>query len=46
MTQQLERDEVEPPALESSDHLADEATLHAVGFDEHQGAFNAHGAQV
>ena len=43
---QLERDQVQAPTLEASDHLADEMALDAVGFDQDKGALEAHGAQV
>jgi hypothetical protein len=45
-TQQLQGDEVQAPALETGDHLADEAALHAVGLDQDEGSFEGHGAQV
>ena len=44
--QQLERDEVEPSALEARDHLADETALHAVRLDQDESSFRAHGAKV
>ena len=43
---QLERDEVQAATLEAPDHLADEAALDAVGLDQDEGAFDAHGAKV
>ncbi len=46
MRSSFSADQVEAAPLDAADHLADEAALHAVGFDEHQGAFDAHGAQV
>jgi hypothetical protein len=43
---QLERHEVQTTALETRDHRADEATLHAIRLDEDESPFDAHGAQV
>ena len=35
-----------PRRSKRRDHLADEVALDAVGLDEDEGAFEAHGAQV
>lgn len=43
---QLERDEMQTAALETPDHLADETALHAVGLDQDESPFKAHGAKV
>ena len=42
----FERHEMEPAALETRDHLANQTSLHAVGLDQDESSFDAHGAQV
>ena len=45
-THQLERNEVQTAALETRDHLAHQATLHAIGLHQDEGAFDTHSAKV
>ena len=39
---QLEPDEMQAPALQPGDHLADEAALNPIGFHQDERAFHGH----